>query len=124
MPAVPPTTTTHPSLDMSFLLVALPGVDPAVGVPGGRLRGLCLDPSHAAVAGVEEAVRRADPGEHDVARAQRDFLTVEDALDLTIEEEVRLLERMVVDLGRATRLVVDREHRQQFGPEDPIDQHL
>ncbi len=65
-----------------------------------------------------------DAGEHHVARPQGDLLAVEDALDLAVEEEVRLLERVVVDLRRATRLVVDGEDRQQLGPEDAIDEHL
>ncbi len=51
-------------------------------------------------------------------------LAVELGLDLARQEEVRLLERVVVLLGRAAELVVDREHRQQVGAEDPVDEHL
>src|SRR5689334_22847668 len=98
MPAVPPTTRMDPSVAMSLLLVALPGIDPAIRVPGGRLWGLGLDPPDATVARVEEAVGRADAGEDDIAGTERDGLAVEDALDLAVKEEVGLLERMVVDL--------------------------
>ena len=51
-------------------------------------------------------------------------LSVELRLDLAGEEEVRLLERVVVGLRRAARLVVDGEHRQQVGAEDLVDEHL
>src|SRR4051794_16648858 len=114
MPAVPPTTRMHPSVDMSLLLVALPGIDPAVGVPGGWLWRLRLDPPDATIARVEEGVGRSHTGEDDVAGTERDLLAVQDALDLAIEEEVGLLERMVVDLGGATGLVVDGEDRQEL----------
>src|SRR3954452_2271481 len=124
MPAVPPTTRMHPSVDMSLLLVALPGIDPAIRVPGGRLWSLRLDPPNATFARVEEAVGRADASEDDVAGTERDGLAVEDALDLAVKEEVGLLERMVMDLGGATGLVVDGEDGQELGAEDAIDEHL
>ena len=52
------------------------------------------------------------------------MLPVELTLDLAREEEVRLLERMVVGLGSAADLVVDREHRHVIGAEGMIDEHL
>src|SRR5436305_14125353 len=118
MPAVPPTTRIDPSVDMSFLLVALPGVDPAVGVPGGRLGGVRVDPADAALARVEEPVSRAHAREHDVTRAQRRLLAVKNGLDLTVEEEIGFLERVVVDLRGAARLVVDSEHGLELRAED------
>ena len=48
--------------------------------------------------------------------AERVRLAVELGLDLAREEHVRLLERVVVRLGRAAELVVDREHRQRSAP--------
>ena len=66
----------------------------------------------------------ADPGEDEVARPDRVDLAVELELDLASEEEVGLLERVVVGLGRPADLVVDREHRQQVGAEVAIDEHL
>src|SRR6478735_11306257 len=98
MPAVPPTTRMHPSLVISALLEPLPGIDPAIGMPRRRLRRLGLDPSHAAAAGVEEAVGRADPGEGDIAGPEGDRLAVEDTLDRAGEEEVDRLEGVGVDL--------------------------
>ncbi len=77
-----------------------------------------------AAAGVEEAVGRADAREYHVTGADRVGLAVELGLDLPVEEEVRLLERMVVDLRRAAGLVVDGEHREQLGADDPVDEHL
>ena len=52
------------------------------------------------------------------------MLAVELRLDLAGEEDVGLLERMVVGLGRAAELVVDREHRHVVGAELVIDEHL
>ena len=89
-----------------------------------RLRRLGLDPAHATGAGVEEAVGGADAREDDVAGADGVDLAVQLRLDLAVEEEVGLLERVVVDLRGAARLVVDGEHREQLGAEDPVDQHL
>src|ERR671918_1964128 len=102
----PPTTSTHPRVAMvkrSFLdrrsavLKPLPVVDPAVRVAPWRLRRLGLDPADAAAPVVEEAVRGADTGEDEIASAERVRTPVELGLDLAVEEEVRLLERMVVD---------------------------
>ena len=62
-------------------------------------------------------MHRADAGEHDVAGAERVALAVELGLDLALEEEVRLLERVVVRLGGAAGLVVDGEHRHVVGAE-------
>src|SRR6266705_2562213 len=99
MPAVPPTTTVQPSVDISDLLEALPGVHPAVCLPGRRLRSLCFDPANPFTAVVPEAVDRPDPGEDHVVGAQGVALAVELGLDLTGQEDVGLLEGMVVRLG-------------------------
>ena len=69
-------------------------------------------------------MRGADAGEHHVAGADDVGSSLQLGLDLAVEEEIGLLERMVMDLCRTARLVVDREHRQQLGAEDAIDEHL
>jgi hypothetical protein len=50
----------------------------------------------ATVARVVEAVEAADPGERHVAGREPVRLAVELAVDLAVEEDVRLLERVVV----------------------------
>src|SRR5205809_554282 len=68
---------------------------------------------------------RAEPPISAATASARDaVLPVHLALDLAREEHVGLLERVVVRLGRATELVVDREHRDVVGAEGPIDHHL
>jgi hypothetical protein len=69
-------------------------------------------------------VCRADAREHDIAGADRPHLAVQLRLDLAVQEEVRLLERVVVDLCRAAGLVVDGEQRQVVGAEHRVDEHL
>src|SRR6188472_2734790 len=123
----PPMTTTHPSPAMASVrsfLESLPVVEPSVGMAFRRLRRLGLDPAHAARAGVEEAMGGADAREDDVAGADRVHRAVELRGDLAVEEEVRLLERVVVDLRRSARLVIDGEHGEQLGAEDAVDEHL
>src|SRR5262245_53940642 len=124
MPIVPPTTTTAPSVDISALLEPLPVVEPAIGVSGGRLGRLGLDPADALRSGVVEAVNAADAGEHDIAGSEDVHLAVELSLDHAREEVVRLLEWVVVLLRRSVDLVVDREHRQEVGAEDAIEPPL
>src|SRR4249919_1204928 len=85
-------------------LVALPVADPAIGVARRRLRGLGLDPADPFVARVVEAVDRAGGREGVVTGPERVVLAVELALDRAGEEDVRLLERVVVGLGRAAQL--------------------
>ncbi len=69
-------------------------------------------------------MHRADRGERPVTRTERVRLPVHLSLDLAGEEEVCLLERVVVLLGRSADLVVDREHRRVIGAERAVDQHL
>src|SRR5262245_15388722 len=101
--------TTLPSLDIVLLLELRPRRQPAVRMTHRRLRRLGLDPADLLGPVVVEAVDPTDRREHDVARPDRVDVAVELRLDLALEEEVGLLERVVVLLGRAARLVVDRE---------------
>src|SRR6476469_244594 len=105
MPRVPPITRTAPSLDIVVLLELLPRRQPAVGVARRRLRRLRLDPADLLRAVVVEAVDAADRREHHVAGVDLVDGPVELRLDVAGEEEVSLLERVVVLLGRAARLV-------------------
>ena len=99
--------------------------DPAVRVAGRRLGRLGLDPADPLGPVVAEAVDAADAREHDVARAAAcSAVPSSSASTSPREEHVRLLERVVVRLGRAADLVVDREHRHAVGAERLVDQHL
>ena len=66
----------------------------------------------------------ADPREDDVARPQGVRDPVQLRLDLSREEEVGLLERVVMGLSRGTRFVIDREQRQQAGSHVTVHEHL
>jgi hypothetical protein len=69
-------------------------------------------------------VHAADRRERHVARPQLVPLAVELALRPALQEQVRLLERVVVPAGRTVRVVVDHEHRGQIRAEVRVDHHL
>ena len=114
---VPPTTTTAP-WDGSLTIVppswwsrSAPSRGssdrsgaPAAAGPGSRSSG----PARRRCCRSRGPSRWARTRSH---RPEGVVLAVELALDLAGEEDVRLLERVVVGLGRAAQLVVHREHR-------------
>src|SRR3954462_1199591 len=79
----------------------------AVGVVRRQLGRLRLEEAHAPAARVPEAVDAPDAGPEDVARVQREALAVSLRVDLAGDDRVALLERVVVELGRAAGLVLD-----------------
>src|SRR5438067_9503853 len=106
-PEVPPTTTTQPVSAMALLPQVLPVAHEPVRVAAGWLRCLGLQPAQRTGTGVAERVHATDPGERDVTRAQPVPLAVEGALPLALEEQVRLLERVVVRAGHPAQVVAD-----------------
>ncbi len=64
-------------------------------MPRGRLRGLRFQPAHRRVRWIGESVDAADPREGDVAGGQSVLLAIEGRVDLAVEDEIGLLERMV-----------------------------
>src|SRR5688500_16701738 len=103
MPRLPPTTTTQPLAPMSassfVLLISPPHVHPTVRMAPRRLRCLGLDPSHASGPGVEEAMGRSDGRKDHVAGPDGVLDVIQNRLDLSLEEEVRLLEWVIMHLG-------------------------
>src|SRR3954451_18221916 len=89
----------------------------AVGVVGRQLRRLRLEEADAPAARVPEAVDAPDAGPEDVAGVQGEALAVGLGVDVAGDDRVALLERMVVELGRATRLLLDHEQLVQDGAE-------
>ncbi len=83
-----------------------------------------LEPEHGVALGLVERVDAADAGPEDVAGPERVALPVRDDLDLAVEHEIRLLERMVVRVRHGAGLVEDHEHRLELRIEALVDEHL
>src|SRR3990167_4841922 len=75
-----------------------------------RLRRLDLEPAHRPAFDREEGVPRADPGPGEIAALKRVGAAVEDDVDVAIEDEIRLLERVVVVIADAALGEFHREH--------------
>ena len=61
---------------------------------------------------IEEAVKHADTAEKELASLKAGFFPVDFGLDLAVEKEICLFERVIMDLSGAPGFVVDGEQRQ------------
>ena len=100
--------------------VALVPVRVARRRPGRRR----LEPPHRLSLRLVERVHAPGARPEDVARPERVAVAVRDDVDLSFEDVVRLLERVVVRVGAGSRLVVDHEHRVELRVEPLVDEHL
>src|SRR5918992_1326515 len=95
----------------------LPQVRPVPGEPVGVTRRglgrLGLEPPDRARPGVGELMDATDPGPAHVSRTQTALLAIEHRINVTLEDQIRLLERVVVRPRHALRLVLNHEHRGQ-----------
>lgn len=66
----------------------------------------------------------AHSGEGHVSYAQSIVNAIKYRINLTIKDQIGLLERMIVGSGHTPRLVLDHEHRSKLGSEIAVDHHF